>query len=124
MATRQEQLRAAKRRQRLKDGQRGQALYQIKLPIALRDRLKAGMRSAAFMARLHAFLRHEIIRINDYPNLALLCWNRKLEYIIREDAFALYERNWRLVDTANLSGAEQALIDALKAEFGRNLINA
>lgn len=124
MDSRQEQLRTAKRRQRLKDRQAGQALYQVKLPAALRDRLRAGMRSAAFVARFHAFLRHEIIRVDDYPSLALLCWNRDLEYMTREDAFGLYERNWRLIDVDDLSPEERALIGALKEEFGHNVINA
>ena len=124
MGTRQEQLREAKRRQRLKDRQAGQALYQLRLPAALRDRLKAGMRSAGFVARLHAFLRHEVIRIADHPGLALLCWSRDVEYVTREDAFRLYERNWRLVDFESLEPEEQALIGALKAEFGRDVLNA
>jgi len=124
MDTRQAQLRAAKRRQRSKDRQAGQVLYQIKLPAALRDRLKAGMRSAAFVTRLHDFLRREVIRVEDYPNLALLCWNRDLEYMTREDAFQLYERNWRLVYADNLTPEEQALIDELTREFGRSLVNA
>ncbi len=124
MTTRQEQLRAAKRSQRLKDGQAGLVLYQLKLPIALRERLKVAMRSAAFVARLHAFLRFEIIRVSDYPGLALLCWNRDLEYMTREDAFRLYERNWRHVDVAQLSKEERAFIDDLKREFGQSLMNA
>jgi len=104
MESRHEQLRAAKRRQRHRDRAAGQALYQLKLPAELRDRLKAGMRSAAFVARLHAFLRHE--------------------YLTREEAFRLYERNWRLVEPARLDAREKALIDALAAEFGQGVINA
>jgi len=124
MTTRQEQLRAAKRRQRMKDRQTGQVLYQIKLPEPLRDRMKVGLRSAAFVARFHAFLRHEVIRVADYPSLALLCWNRDVEYMTREDAFKLYERNWRLVDADSLARDERVFIDELATRFGRSLINA
>jgi len=124
MDTRHEQLRAAKRRQRHRDRAAGQVLYQLKLPAALRERLKAGMRSAAFVKKLHAFLRHEVIRIADYPQLALLCWNVHDEYLTRDEAFRLYERNWRLVEPARLDVREKALIDALTAELGQGVINA
>lgn len=124
MQTRQEQLRAAKRRQRRNDRAAGQVLYQLKLPAMLRDRIKTGMRSAGFVERLHAFLRHEVIRVADYPELALLCWNRDVEYVTREDAFRLYERNWRLVDADHLAPQERTLVDELAKEFGRSLINA
>ena len=122
--TRKEQLRAAKRRQRRKDRAAGQVLYQLKLPAPLRDRLKAGIRSPAFVARLHAFLRREVIRVADFPQLALLCWNLSEEYVTREVAFRLYERGWRLIDTASLNPEESALIDELTEEFGRGVINA
>ena len=122
--TRQKQLRAAKRRQRQNDRAAGQVLYQLKLPALLRDRLKAGVRSPAFVARLHAFLRHEVIRIADFPQLALLCWNLNDEYITREVAFRLYERGWRLIDTATLTTEERGLIEELTQEFGRGVINA
>lgn len=122
--TRREQLRAAKRRQRQKDRAAGLVHYQLKLPVSLRDRLKAGMRSPAFVARLHAFLRHEVLRVADYPQLALLCWNLHEEYITREVAFGLYERGWRLIDTASLNPKERDLIDELAEELGRGVINA
>lgn len=124
METRQNQLRAAKRRQRIKERQAGQALYQVKLPVVFCERLKTGMKNASFVARFYAFLQHEIIRVDAYPNLAMLCWNRDLRYMAREDAFKLYERNWRLLDAKSLDEHESALIRELKDEFGRGLINA
>ncbi len=124
METRREQLRTAKRRQRLRDRQDGHALYQLKLPAVLRDRLKVGMRSRAFVTRLHAFLRHELICVDDFPGLSLLCWNREVRYMTREDAFGLYERNWRLIEPEELTRQERALIEMLKREFGRSVINA
>ena len=124
MNVRQEQLRAAKRRQRLREKRSGQALYQIKLPVAFCERLKFGMRRPDFVVRLCAFLEHEIIPIDAYPNLAALCWNRDTEFLTREEAFKLYERNWRLVDSANMGETEAALVHALAEEFGQGLINA
>ena len=124
METRKLQLRAAKRRQRSKDMQAGQTLYQVKLPAGLSDRLKNGMKNTSFVARFHEFLEHELIRVDVYPNLALLCWNQDVQYITREDSFRLYERNWRLLDTENLTTHEEVLVNELKHEFGRGLINA
>ena len=39
------------------------------------------------------------------------------------EVFALYERNWRLVDVDRLDDAESALLERLKAEFGNGVIN-
>ncbi|MXW34388.1 MAG: hypothetical protein F4X11_02980 [Acidobacteria bacterium] len=82
------------------------------------------MREAAFVDRLHAFLRRELLLVDDYPALKLLCWNRRIRYITRRDAFALYERNWRFVDLAGAPKRERMLIDDLAREFGNGLINA
>jgi len=124
METRKAQLRAAKRRQRQREQQAGRAVYQVKLPVALCDRLKAGMKNADFVAHFEAFLQHALIRVADYPNLELFCWNLDLRYMTREDAFHLYERNWRMVDERNLDENEAVLIRELMDEFGRGLINA
>ena len=121
---RREQLRAAKQRQRQRDRSAGFRLYQIKLPSDLCDRLKAGMREPRFVDRLHAFLREELIPVDDYPGLKLLCWNRRAPYITRREAFALYERNWRFVDAGATPEHERTLINVLAREFGHGLINA
>ena len=65
-----------------------------------------------------------MVRIDEYPNLALLCWNLEAPYVTRRDAFSLYERNWRLVDRDAAPEHERAFIDDLATEFGRGLINA
>lgn len=65
-----------------------------------------------------------VVRVADFPNLALLCWNVEAPCITRRNAFALYERCWRLVDLAGAPEHERALIDDLAREFGRGLINA
>jgi hypothetical protein len=124
MSTRQEQLREAKRRQREREREAGLGVYQVKLPRASLARLKAGMSDARFVTRLCEFLDRELVRVSDYPQLRLLCWSRTAEFLTREDAFALYERNWRHVDVARLTDDERALLDALAAELGNGLINA
>ena len=124
MELRREQLRVAKRRQRAKERQAGFGLYQVKLAVQYRDRLKAGMQDERFIQDFCGFLKHEIVSIDEYPNLALLCWNQDVLYMTRREAFDLYERNWRLVDDASLEDHERGFIDELVREFGQGVINA
>ena len=124
MSTRRDQLRAAKHRQRLKEKQAGIGVYQIKLPHRLREKLKTGMQDEQFVQRFFAFLNHEIVEVDEYPSLALLCWNLRVNCITRRDAFELYERNWRLLDGNDLPDHERTFIDELTVEFGRGVFNA
>jgi hypothetical protein len=39
----------------------------------------------------------EMINVDEYPELALLAWNRLVRHIRAEDAFSLYEDNWRFI---------------------------
>lgn len=56
---------------------------------------------------------------NEFPELAALAWSRDPARPIHpEEAFALYERNWRFVDRERLGAAEAALVVALTARFG------
>ena len=59
-----------------------------------------------------------------YPTLELLCWNLAEPRLTRRDAFAIYERNWRWIDTAGTPAHERAFIESLAEEFGGGLINA
>lgn len=64
------------------------------------------------------------IRIEQYPQLRDLCWNRPADTVLEgEDALALYERNWRFIDTARLTPDEQALLDLLVARYGNGVLN-
>ena len=65
-----------------------------------------------------------MVRVSDYPNLALLCRGIKSPRITRRIAFALYERNWRLVDVAGAPEHERALIDDFARDFGQGVIDA
>ena len=72
----------------------------------------------------HADSSQGMVRVDEFPNLELLCWNIKAPCVTRRNAFALYERNWRLLDLASAPEHERALIDDLAREFGRGLINS
>lgn len=50
----------------------------------------------------------------DFPELKLLVWNRDAARPIpAEEAFELYERNWRFVDAEHLTTREAELIREL-----------
>ena len=72
--------------------------------------------------------RHKItamtIHLNNFPQLRLIAWNlRDADTVEGPQAFALYERNWRFVDHAQLLHHERELIDNLCREFGAGLMN-
>ena len=121
--SRAEQLRRAKRAQRARARARGLVHYQIELPRELAERLKAGVRQADFVSRLKALLQETVIAVDDYENLKALCWNRIERYVSAEEAFRLYERNWRHVDAKRMSVAEHALIARLKERYGNGVLN-
>ena len=66
----------------------------------------------------------ETIDVREYPELALLCWNRAHPHIAPEDAFRLYEREWRLIDPERMTPRERELLHRLTEEFGQGVINA
>lgn len=63
--------------------------------------------------------RAAMIVPKDFPELGWLAWNRDAARPIdRQEAFELYDRNWRHVDAEHLTPREEALIDDLTREFG------
>jgi hypothetical protein len=59
----------------------------------------------------------------EFPELKMLAWNRDITRPIPgEEAFALYERNWRFVDQQRLTARERQLIDDLAKTFGRGVL--
>jgi hypothetical protein len=59
------------------------------------------------------------VRVNQYPQLSQLCWNRPDDAVVDgETALALYERNWRFVDHDAITPHEQKLLDRLVAVHG------
>ena len=64
------------------------------------------------------------LRIDDYPQLKLIAWNRPgAETVDERDAFALYERNWRFIERDSLTRKEEALIERLAKKFGHGVLN-
>ncbi|MDR6103327.1 hypothetical protein QE369_003524 [Agrobacterium larrymoorei] len=63
------------------------------------------------------------IQVSHYPQLQMLCWNRDANACLTgEEAFSIYERNWRFIDAETLTKEEQALIDDLVERYGPLLI--
>ena len=77
----------------------------------------------AVRAQRHMATTTDIIRIDDYPQLALLAWNRAVRDIAGEEALALYEANWRFVDEAAMATHEKVLLDRLTRQYGRGVLN-
>lgn len=64
------------------------------------------------------------IVLGDFPELRLIAWNRNAQDAITgEEAFDLYERNWRFVDEAALLPHERTLVDRLKREYGHGILH-
>lgn len=61
------------------------------------------------------------IRLADYTGLRELAWQIRegLDWLSPREAWEIYERNGRHLDTANLSAAERALIESLRGLFDR-----
>ncbi len=120
---RPEQLRIAKRSQRQRDRDAGLALCQIKLPQNTAQRLRHALAIPGFDAELEQFLDEAIVETRKFPNLKLLCWNRAALFLTGRDAFGLYERNWRFVDTRTMPEDERTLIRRLAEKYGRGILN-
>ena len=63
------------------------------------------------------------ILVDDFPQLALICWNRQNRLADEEEAFRLYEAGWRFVDQARLSMHELGLIQRLTDTYGNGVLN-
>lgn len=64
-----------------------------------------------------------MIKINQYPQLKLIAWNRHNEFIDDAEALELYEVNWRFIDQENLSSQEQSLINMLVNKYGNGVLH-
>ena len=64
------------------------------------------------------------VRLSDFPQLRFIAWSRHPDDLINEDeALALYERNWRYIDSATLSAAEHAFIRRLVQQYGHGVLH-
>lgn len=121
---RNEQLRLAKRAQRARERTAGLTLCQVKLSKPTSERLRHALMLPGFEGELARFLEEAVIDVREYPELALLCWSRSDRFVPAQEAFALYERNWRFVDQVRLKARERALIGRLAQRFGNGVMNA
>ncbi len=121
---RAEQLRLAKRAQRERERKADLVAVQLLLPKHTAAKLAAARRAGGFDKRLDAALDRLLVRLADYPQLRDLAWNRVDQFIPIEEAFRLYERNWRFIDTAQLNERERLLVERLKMECGNGELNA
>lgn len=121
--SRSEQLRRAKRAQRARERDAGTVIVPLKLAARDAERIRAAMARPEFAHRLRGLLDDALIEIAAYENLKALCWNRRVRYLGAEEAFRLYERNWRLVDQRRMTAAERALVERLAARYGNGVLN-
>lgn len=121
--SRREQLRLAKRAQRTRERAAGMMAVPLKLAARDAERMRAAMARPEFTSRLRGLLDDTLVEIAAYDNLAALCWNRRDRYLGAEEAFRLYERNWRLVDQRRMKPAERVLVERLAARFGNGVLN-
>jgi len=121
--SRREQLQLAKRAQRERERDAGTVVVPLKLAANDARRLRAAMARPEFARRLRGLLDDALVEIAAFENLAALCWNRRERYLGAEEAFRLYERNWRLVDQRRMKPTERALIERLAARYGNGVLN-
>lgn len=64
------------------------------------------------------------IRLARYPQLKAIAWHLSpaATTLAPEEAYALYERNWRHVDAAAMGAAERALLARLTATVGKGVL--
>jgi hypothetical protein len=120
---RTDQVRIAKRAQRQRDRNAGLALCQIKLRKEVAERLRQAVAIPGFDTELERFLGDAVVDVRKFPNLKLLAWNRVDRFLTARDAFGLYERNWKFVDTKNMPDRERELIRRLTERWGGGVMN-
>lgn len=118
-----EQVRAAKRAQRERERAAGVRAVSFKLGARDAELLRVALQLPEFSTRFGLLLDDLVVEIAACEQLALLCWNRRVRFISAQDAFALYERNWRLVDQRRITAAERALIERLAVRYGNGVLN-
>jgi transcriptional regulator with XRE-family HTH domain len=90
---------------------------------------KPGVAVAAYIAAMDALdlvpaVKAAEVRIEDYPQLKRLAWNRPgTEVIAERDALALYERHWDLVEADRMAAHERALVQRLKDRYGHGVLH-
>ena len=121
--TRAEQLRNAKRTQRARAKQAGIAAVQIALEAGQAERFRAAAASPRFRTELARLIDAMAVDRTAWPVLKELTWNRADRWIPADEALALYERNWRHVDTERIGKDEARMIARLTERFGGGSFN-
>lgn len=62
-----------------------------------------------------------MVKIDDYPELKLICWNIHLPELTEEEAFGIYQVNWRYVYEDKLTPKEKELIEMLCKKYGEGI---
>lgn len=96
---------------------------ELRLPADNGARLRAAKNTRGFERAFNRFLEDQVLEIGQWPTLRELAWNRADRWIPAEEALALYERNWRFVEEDRLTPQEAELIDRLKNQFGKGMLN-
>jgi hypothetical protein len=123
-ARRAGQLRRAKRAQRARERALGLALVQLRLPAASAARLRVAARLPGFAEALEKLLDEQLVAVADFPLLKQLLWTGRPRALVpAEEAFRIYERNWRFVRRSAPGEAERSLIGRLARRYGRGLVN-
>ena len=64
------------------------------------------------------------VKISDYEQLKLICWQLRDDAIIDEDmALATYERNWAFVASVDFTQKEADFLDYLVRTYGNGVLN-
>jgi len=64
------------------------------------------------------------VKISDYDQLKLICWQLRDDAIIDEDiALATYERNWAFVAPVEFTKKEACFLDYLVKTYGNGVLN-
>ena len=89
---------------------------------------KPGVAAATYAAVARALglefaVRPVRVRIDAYPQLKSLAWNRHDDLIEEKEALALYERNWSLVDGQRMTPHERAFLDRIVEIHGGGVLH-
>ena len=90
---------------------------------------KPGVALAAYAATMDALgltpeFKPAQVRIDEYPQLKRLTWNRPGTDVLAErDALALYERHWDLVDAEDMTAHERAFLRRLGDKYGQGILH-
>ena len=90
---------------------------------------KPGVALAAYTAAMDALdlvpaVKPAEVRIEEYPQLKRLIWNRPgAEVLAERDALAIYERHWDLVDVEQMTAHERILLQRLVDKYGQGVLH-